>query len=115
MDLTLETVHRIVTRIFAPADRTAALAMLEQYGTAAWENEVARVRVAALKVSGGNLAELERAVAAAKVDFRDVLSWAEYPMELVNPTREMPGPDAAAIRTTDRTQYMAWLIENARP
>ena len=115
MELTLETVHRIVTRLFSPADHQAALAMLEQYGTAAWEGEIARVRVAALKVSGGKIAELERAVAAAKVDYRDVLSWAEYPTELVKPTWEMPGPDVAQIRTTDRSQYMQWLIEITKP
>jgi hypothetical protein len=78
------------------------------------EREALRVRVAALKVSGGRLPELERAIAHAQLDYRDVLAWAEYPGALGHRTWEMPAADVAQVRAADRAQYLAWLAEHTQ-
>jgi hypothetical protein len=115
LELTIEVVHLLVDRLFASAERTAALALLEDYGTAPHEREVMRVRVAVLKLSDGRLPELERLIASARQDYRDVLAWAEYPAELVQPTWRLPEPDVARIRAADRAQYLAWLAAHTAP
>jgi len=115
MELTPDLVLSLVDRLFPPGERSAALALLERYGGAPHEREPLRVRVAALKVSGGQLAELERAIAHAGMDYRDVLAWAEYPGALTKPTWEMPAAEAERVRAADRAQYLAWLAEHAQP
>jgi hypothetical protein len=115
LELTLELVHRLVDRLFAPGERTAALALLERYGVAPHEREVIRVRVAVLKLSEGRLTELERLIARARRDYRDVLAWAEYPAELVQPTWRLPDSDVARLRAVDRAQYVAWLTAHTEP
>lgn len=115
MDLTPELVHRLVDRLFASGERTTALALLECYGAAPHEREVIRVRVAVLKLSEGRLTELERLIARARQDYRDVLAWAEYPAELVQPIWRLPDSDVAQVRAADRAQYVAWLTAHTEP
>jgi hypothetical protein len=115
MELTPEVVNLLVERLFSLEERSAAGAMLDRYGSALHEREPVRVRVAALKLSGGNLVELERVIGHAKRDYRDVLAWAEYPDELVQPTWRLPEDQVARIRGGDRAQYLAWLTEHTRP
>jgi hypothetical protein len=114
MELTPEVVDLLVERLFPLEERSAAVAILDRYGSALHEREPVRVRVAALKLSGGNLAELERVIGQAKRDYRDVLAWAEYPDELVQPTWRLPEDQVARIRGADRAQYLAWLAEHTR-
>lgn len=114
MELTPDLVRTLVDRLFPPGERSAALALLEGYGGAPHERESLRVRVAALKVSGGQLGELERSIAHARMDYRDVLAWAEYPGALTMSTWKMPPAEAARVRAADRTQYLAWLAEHTR-
>lgn len=101
--------HLLVDRLFAPDERADALRVLESYGAATHEREPARVRVAALKLSNGKLSELEHVIAHARQDYRDVLAWAEFPEELVQPTWSLPEDHVAQIRAADRAQYLAWL------
>lgn len=109
MEMTQELVDRVVARLF-PVDQIPRVHdILARYGRPGIDRELIRVRLAALRVSGGSVPELEKAVTAALVDYRDVLSWAEYPVELVNPTWEMPAADVTRIRTSDRSQYQEWL------
>ena len=103
------------TGLFTPAERAAAFALLEGYGAAPHEREVIRVRVAVLKLSDGQLPELERLIGRARQDYRDVLAWAEYPAELVRPTWSLPEADVAQIRAADRAQYLAWLAAHTGP
>jgi hypothetical protein len=73
-----------------------------------------RVRLAILKLAGGNLDELRKQVDAAKRDWRDVINPAEYPeasglgfikyKELDQQTKE-------EIKRRDREQYETWLRE----
>ncbi len=70
--VTQADVVRIARRDFG--DRSdAALELLDSY----IGNEQARVRLAVLKLSEGHLDELKRMVEAARLDYRDVLMWAE--------------------------------------
>lgn len=75
--LTEETARR-VAKLFSSADRERASTLLvEQCGdtlplvqTAAG---IERIRIAALKISGGDLNALQRAINLAKRDWRDLL------------------------------------------
>lgn len=49
-----------------PEKRSAAEAELRRYGTESYENEPARVRLAVLKISGGDLDRIRRNIATAK-------------------------------------------------
>jgi hypothetical protein len=115
VELTDELVGLLVERLFSLEERATAITMLDRYGTAPHEREAVRVRVAALKLCEGKLAELEKLIGHAKRDYRDVLAWAEYPDELVQPSWRLPEQQVARIRGADRTQYLAWLTEHTRP
>jgi hypothetical protein len=112
VELTQELVSHIVDRLFTGEARTAALNLLESYGSAAHEREPIRIRVAALKLSNGRIDELEHLIAHARQDYRDVLAWAEFPEELVRPTWNLPEDRVAQIRAADRAQYLEWLKAN---
>ena len=90
--------------------------MLDRYGTARHEREAVRIRAAAaLKLCKGKHGRPQRVIGHAKRDYRDVLAWAEYPEELVQPTWRLPEEQVARIRGADRAQYVAWLTEHTRP
>ena len=107
MEPTPELIQQIVDRLFPPPGRASALALLERYGADA--SEPLRVRVAVLKLCEGQLARLEYYVERAHEDYRDVLAWAEYPEELVQPTWRLPASEVERIRDADRAQYVDWL------
>ncbi len=60
-----------------PGRTEQAGAILTRYGTEAHEQESERVRLAAVDLSGGDIAELDRLIDLAKRDRRDILMWAE--------------------------------------
>jgi len=69
-----------IDRLFVPAERAAVATLLSEQcstslpGTCGWPSEaIERIQFAALKVSGGSLSELVRAVQLANIDWRDVL------------------------------------------
>ena len=104
-------VVRVLRREFADADVSAAETIVMEYGRESHEREPARVRLAVLKLAAGNLAALRRHIGDAKVDFRDVLSAAEYPratriwsrMDGLSPDERQATYDA------DWKQYAEWL------
>jgi hypothetical protein len=114
IELTPGLVRLLVERLFPLEERGAVDAIIGRYGSAPHEREAVRVRVAALKLSGGKLSELERVIAHAQRDYRDVLAWAEYPEELIQPTWRLPEGQVARIRGADRAQYLAWLAQHTR-
>jgi len=88
--------------------RSQVIELLNTYGTEKHEQEPTRVRLAVLKLSGNDFEEIKRSVTFAKQDFRDVLTWAEYPRQGKKWT--MPnGPMKEKIIDADRTEYMEWL------
>jgi len=111
-ELTPELTRLLIQRLFASEDREKVAELLDSYGAAAHEREPIRVRIAVLKLSEGKLDKLERAVAHAKRDYRDVLAWAEYPGEMTLPTWRMPEDEVARVRGADKAQYLAWLAEH---
>ena len=82
--------------------------ILDTYGTEKYEQEPLRVRLAILKVSGSDLEEIKRTTALAKQDFRDILTWAEYPRQ--SKKWSMPeGPKKQKLIDADRAEYKTWL------
>ena len=107
-----QTVIARITRVFPDSEISDVLAVLDRYG-AEGEKEKNRVHLAILKLCDEeNLSDPSKYVEAAKIDYRDVLAWAEYP----NQMRTSPSPagerDAVErIREMDRKQYLKWLDE----
>ncbi len=71
-----------------------------------------RVQLAILKLCEGSLDRLDKWVATAIQDYRDVLAPAEYPREVARTPAElskMSGEEVQALRDQDRREYLAWL------
>lgn len=83
--LGVETQRRL-DRMFTGDEREAARQMLAE-----WEVQGDRVRIAALKVSGGSLAKLQEAVALGKNDWRDLLHAAGFASDTKRHLRWFPG------------------------
>ena len=86
--------------------------LLDQYGVESYEKEVTRVQLAILKLCQGDRSQLQTLVKTAKIDYRDVLAWAEYPEELkvgFVELKKMPAEEVKIIRQQDREQYLQWL------
>jgi hypothetical protein len=95
---------------------TFALSLLDEYGKQKWnENrELARVRLAILKLAEGNLDRLLDLLIVALSDYRDVLSPAEYPRYAreISPGGkpfEKPNSLRDAAIEDDWKQYREWL------
>ena len=70
-------VERVVKRDFSAEDASTVLSTLQEYGKKEWHREMPRVRLAILKLAGGDCGALLDAVAMADRDYRDVLGNAE--------------------------------------
>jgi hypothetical protein len=71
-----------------------------------------RIRLAVLKLSGGNLSDLKRFISTANVDWRDVLALAEAPEQFSVGFVEFEQLDLATrttIQDRDHEQYQCWL------
>ena len=83
--------------------RKKAKEIINQYSF----NEGLRIKTAILKVAGSDLKEIRRCTEAACLDYRDVLSWAEYPAQL----KAGFGNNDPLLRKEDFKQYRAWIDE----
>ena len=103
------TVDRKLLEAFpAQEQRGKAAVELARYGTETYERESERVRLAILKLGGSSLEEIALYVDQAKSDYRDVLAWAESPLEMkLGPN--VVGPRRHAAQQKDREQYRKWL------
>ncbi len=103
-------VDRVIARDFPAAEVSALRAALAAYGTKTWHREPERVRLAALKVAGGNVARLREALVIAGQDFRDVLCAAEYPRygKEINPSEKNETKRQLVI-DDDWRQYREWF------
>ena len=92
-------------------EQRAARPLIHSYAGA----ELDRVRLAMIKLSQGSLDRLQTLSAQAKVDYRDLLLWAEYPEQgraqhLAHaPLSLAERKELRAIHARDRAQYEAWL------
>ena len=109
IEITPQLVELVLERVFTAPDRAAARALLERYGRSPDHPEPVRVHVALLKLSEGQVELLAHFVERAQRDYRDVLAWAEYPEQLVQPTWSMPPEEVRKITHADRAQYVEWL------
>ena len=81
--------------------REQADVIMSQYS----DNDGLRGKTAILKVAGSDLNEIRRCTEAACRDYRDVLSWAEYPEQL----EAGFGANDPAMLNRDRKQYQTWI------
>src|SRR3954454_22400114 len=105
-----------MAQVFPGEDPPSILSILDQYGVLPYERERRRVQLAILKLSEGSLDRLRQSVADAKRDYRDVLSWAEYPNETrtsISDIQKMRPETVKRIRAADRAQYLEWLNSDA--
>ncbi|MFC1798497.1 hypothetical protein ACFLZL_01670 [Thermodesulfobacteriota bacterium] len=88
--------------------RNHVITILDTYGVEPHEQESSRVRLAILKLSDLDLEKIKRTTHFAKQDFRDILTWAEYPRQSKKPP--LPdGPKKQKLIEADRAEYEAWL------
>lgn len=78
---TNEELHAAIAEDFPNEKLEDVIALLNQYGTESHEREILRVQFDIVKLSKGNLAELKKLVKQAKIDYRDILMWAESPLD----------------------------------
>jgi len=104
-------VIRIVQRDFPGKQFDAVISILNEYGAEDYQRGVHRVRLAALKLAGGDLQALRRQIDVAKRDYRDVLALAEYPeyMQKVPPSENLAEAERERIIRADWMQYQSWL------
>ncbi len=104
-----EDVERVVRRDFATTEVAAAISQLERYGVESWQRSADRVRLAALKLSGGDLQRLQTAIDTACADYRDVIGPAEYPRYLDQYDADLDDAARQEIFTADWEEYQRWL------
>ncbi len=76
---TAADVERIVRRDFGAEMASEVHTILLAFGAESWHRETDRVRLAALKLAGGDLSQLRGEIEAASIDYRDTLAAAESP------------------------------------
>ena len=67
-----------IAHLFPNQDPVVIQSLLDAYGIESYERERQRVQIAILKLSDGSVDRLLDHIKAAKLDYRDVLLWAEY-------------------------------------
>jgi len=92
-----------------PARRDDAIRALSRYGEEPHEYESIRVRLAILRLSGGDLGKLRNGVATAKRDYRDILAYAEYPRQADHDSWKLTPEQNAELEAEDRRDYERWL------
>lgn len=89
-------------------DRKRVSRILERYGEESHEREAVRVRLAVLKLSGPNVSEVEKMTNYAKQDFKDIISWAEYPRQ--SKSLSLSGREnKQRMIEYDKKEYEEWL------
>ncbi len=74
--------------------------------------ERVRVQLGVLRCAGGDLERVRQFVASARLDYRDVLAFAEYPRQMALSASEfaaLPPRARRALLGADRDAYEAWL------
>lgn len=106
--VTREDVERVIRRDFAPEQWETVSSLLDEYG----DSDSSRVRLAILKLSGGDVEKVLDYVERANEDFRDVVGPAEYPRSTEDwSSRTSPEERAAYERhvAEDWREYPEWL------
>lgn len=99
--------ERVLAREYPPEHRAHLKAVLARYGSESWQREALRVRMACLKCAGSDARQLERYIAVACNDYRDVLAHAAYPAYMKAGSDE----EKAAAMRSDWAQLQEWLAQ----
>lgn len=92
------------------SDRRRAVEILERYGAESHHREIDRVRLATLRLAGGDLGALATQVESANIDYRDVLAAAEYPeFRLLPPGLDPSSDEYQRAVDSDYRQYLDWV------
>ena len=106
--VTRADVERVIRRDFPQKVVAEALSLLDACDADSGA-PIPRVQLAVLKMADGDLTRLKRFIEDAKLDYRDVLGWAEFPQY----SRTVPGPGQPPhvdqIIEADWKQYQSWL------
>jgi len=112
MKSTRSQVIRKVKLYWPDRDLDEVMGILDQYGLKKYETGGDRVQMAVIKLSEGDFDRLPELIKTAKIDYRDVLAWAEYPREFgisASDMKLLSKGEAEEIRRRDRKQYLDWL------
>jgi hypothetical protein len=103
-------VERIVRRDFPGVRFEDVMAILAGYSSH-WKSADARVQLAALKLSSGDLNSLRKHISAAQQDPRDVLVAAEYSeyWKATYRSSKLSKQEHQRLVEADWRQYEAWL------
>lgn len=101
-------VERVVRRDFPKGRQAEVRTLLEQYGESSGMIPPPRVRLAILKLSGGDANKVAKYVKDALMDSRDVVAWAEYPRYLKHDDKPSDESEETII-TNDWNEYKSWL------
>ena len=106
-----ELMPRILTAMFPnPDERLQAEKRLREYGTENWHWAPERVRIAILKLAFDQPESLDRIVAVACDEYRDVLYFAESPLSLQHGSlSEENSQKYAEMEKADQENYSNWL------
>jgi hypothetical protein len=110
-DVNAEDVKRIVLRDFPSSEFDEVMSLLNAYGPQPFHREPIRVRIAALKLAGGNLEKLRSGFQVATIDYRDVLAAAGYPAYHMayDRIRHLSKQEVNRIIEEDWDEYQQWL------
>lgn len=118
-----ELVSRKVCQLFSNEDQAEAIRLLEKecglglpFQESTAPQDLDRVRLAVLKLAGGNLSALRKEIDTARSDWRDVFFAAENP-EAFNigllEYAKLDSDSRAEIDARDRQQYDSWLHDES--
>lgn len=80
MTRSLSKVELAVRDAFPGADHAKIMELLNTYGTEPYENERERVQLTMIKICQGDPSKLPYQVKIAKIDYRDILVFANRPI-----------------------------------
>jgi hypothetical protein len=104
---------QVLSKLFPdPSVREQVTNILSSYGRKEFHLEVPRVQLGILKLSGADLARIERWTNFACDDFRDLLIEAEYRLTFGKDRLRAQNPKKyEALQKKDREQYDAWIAK----
>ena len=109
-----QLVARKIAVMFPPAVHDRVAKELLKYGGESTRPQVERVRLAILKLSNGQMDELN--IAGALEDPVDIINWAEQPalMQMAMENRKLKPQEHQNLEAQDWAQYHEWLAEGMK-
>lgn len=99
---------RVIDVDFPQSQHEAVIMVLKRYGDQECHREHDRVRLAALRLADRSIEQLKQAIDVARVDYRDILAWAESPNEM-DRMAGRNGMTSKEAGMADRAQMQEWL------